>query len=218
MSQPKQSRPRRTRAGPAASGSGPAAAGTATSAPRGRSEPSGTEQPPASVAEGQDAMLESLETLRELVSRGLLRQLEVVMLSRDRIQDALDDAVVRGRMTRGDAEDLFTELFRRGRRQTEDLIGELEQLVGRAGDQLGTAAKRATPKPPDRVIREADRVRRVAGVGPSFPIVGYDDLTAAKVADRLGDLTPAELRKVRDYERRTANRKSVLAAIEKALR
>jgi polyhydroxyalkanoate synthesis regulator phasin len=163
-------------------------------------------------------MLESLETLRELVSRGLLRQLEVVMLSRDRIQDALDDAVVRGRMTRGDAEDLFTELFRRGRRQTEDLINELEQLVGRAGDQLGTAAKRATPKPPDRVIREADRVRRVAGVGPSFPIVGYDDLTAAKVVDRLGDLTPAELRKVRDYERRTANRKSVLAAIEKALR
>jgi len=175
-------------------------------------------RPQAPAPEGQDAILESLETLRDLVSRGLLRQLEVVMLSRDRIQDTLDDAVMRGRMTRGDAEDLFTELFRRGRRQTEDLIGELEQLVGRTGDQLGTAARRATPKPPDRVIRRADRVRRVAGVGPTFPIVGYDDLTAAKVADRLGDLTPAELRKVRDHERRTANRKSVLAAIEKALR
>ena len=34
---------------------------------------------------------------------------------------------------------------------------------------------------------------------------------------RLGGLTPAELRKVRDYERRNANRKTVLAAIEAKL-
>jgi uncharacterized protein (DUF433 family) len=54
-------------------------------------------------------------------------------------------------------------------------------------------------------------------VGPAFPISAYDDLTAAQVADRLGDLTPAQLRKVRDYERRNANRKSVLSAIETKL-
>ena len=61
------------------------------------------------------------------------------------------------------------------------------------------------------------RARRVAGVGPSFPILGYDDLTAAQVIGRLDTLTPAELRKVRDYERRNANRKSVLDAIESKL-
>jgi hypothetical protein len=60
-------------------------------------------------------------------------------------------------------------------------------------------------------------VRRVAGVGPSFPILGYDDLTAAQVESRLAGLTPAELRKVRDYERRHANRKTVLSAIEERL-
>ena len=48
-------------------------------------------------------------------------------------------------------------------------------------------------------------------------MLGYDDLTAAQITDRLSDLTPAELRKVRDYERRNANRKSVLSSIEKAL-
>ena len=69
----------------------------------------------------------------------------------------------------------------------------------------------------ERVLREVDRARRVAGVGPSFPILGYDDLTAAQVNERLGDLGPAELRKVRDYEKRNANRKSVLAAVEKKL-
>jgi len=48
-------------------------------------------------------------------------------------------------------------------------------------------------------------------------VLGYDELNAAQISDRLGDLTPAQLRKVRDYERRNANRKSVLTAIEKAL-
>jgi hypothetical protein len=50
-----------------------------------------------------------------------------------------------------------------------------------------------------------------------FPILGYDDLTAAQITVRLGDLTPAELRKVRDYERRHDARKSVLAAVERKL-
>jgi hypothetical protein len=54
-------------------------------------------------------------------------------------------------------------------------------------------------------------------VGPSFPILGYDDLTAAQVQSRLDGLSPAELRKVRDYEKRNANRKSVLDAVQSKL-
>ena len=73
-------------------------------------------------------------------------------------------------------------------------------------------------KAADPVLAQADKVRRAAGVGPSFPITGYDDLTAAEIQSRLTDLTPAQLRKVRDYERRHANRKSVLSAIESKLR
>jgi hypothetical protein len=59
---------------------------------------------------------------------------------------------------------------------------------------------------------------RAAGLGPSFPIPRYDDLTASEVQSRLEDLTPAQLRKVRDHERRHANRKTVLRAIESKLR
>ena len=69
----------------------------------------------------------------------------------------------------------------------------------------------------DRIVRGADRARRTVGVGSSFPISGYDDLTAGQVQSRLGGLSPADLRKLRDYERRHANRKSVLSAIDKAL-
>src|SRR5262249_12143320 len=46
-----------------------------------------------------------------------------VTLSRDRIQEVVDDAVKRGRMTRGDAEKLLGELVKKGRKHTDTLLG-----------------------------------------------------------------------------------------------
>jgi polyhydroxyalkanoate synthesis regulator phasin len=140
-------------------------------------------------------------TLREQLSR-YLDPREVVVLTRERVQEAVDDAVARGRMTRQDASALVTALFERGRSQTDDLIAQLEAVVS------GT---------PTRIVREVDRARRATGIGSNFPISGYDDLTAAEVGERIGDLSAPELRKVRDYERRNANRKSVLQNIERKL-
>jgi polyhydroxyalkanoate synthesis regulator phasin len=116
-----------------------------------------------------------------------INPLDALVLTRERIQEVLDDAVERGRMTRDDATHLLAELVRRG-----------------------TA-------PADRLLREVDRARRAAGLGSSFPIAGYDDLTAAQVTERLDGLSTAQLRDVREHERRNANRKSVLAAVERRL-
>jgi polyhydroxyalkanoate synthesis regulator phasin len=139
---------------------------------------------------------------------------EVIVVTRERLQEALDEAVERGRMTRDDAGALLAELVQRGRKQTDDLRDDIEALLTGAR----TTTRRGVSGSAERVLREVDRARRAAGVGPAFPILGYDDLTAAQVTDRLGDLTPAELRKVRDYEKRNANRKSVLAAVEQKLK
>jgi hypothetical protein len=139
--------------------------------------------------------------VREQLSR-FLDPREVVVLTRERVQEAVDDAVERGRMTRHDATALVTALFERGRSQTDDLISQIEDLV------TGT---------PTRIVREVDRARRAAGIGSGLPIPGYDDLTAAEIGERLGDLSAPELRRVRDYERRNANRKSVLQNIERKL-
>jgi hypothetical protein len=116
-----------------------------------------------------------------------INPLDALVLTRERIQEVLDDAVERGRMTRDDATQLLAELVRRG-----------------------TA-------PADRLLREVDRARRAAGLGSSFPISGYDDLTAAQVAEQLDGLSTAQLREVREHERRNANRKSVLTAVERKL-
>ena len=153
-----------------------------------------------------------------------MEPLNLVMLTRDRIEETVEEAVSRGSMTRDAAQDLVAGLVDRGRRQTTDVLSDLEQLLGRgrsdvaakARKQVGDATARARGAG-DQVIAQADRARRVAGVGPSFPVLGYDDLTAGQVQGRLDTLTPAELRKVRDYERRNANRKSVLNAIESKL-
>jgi hypothetical protein len=150
----------------------------------------------------------TLISIRDLLARS-------VMLSNDLVRDTLDDAVRRGRITREDAEDLLDRLIALGRQQTEDALTRLETIAGAPG-----RARSAVRRPPgtDRVLREVDRVRRSAGLGSSFPISGYDDLTAAQIVSRLGDLSAGDLRQVAQYERRNANRKSVLAAVEKHLR
>jgi hypothetical protein len=146
-----------------------------------------------------DDSIARLSGLRDTLTKG-------VMLTGDRIQEVVDDAVRRGRMTRSDAEDLVQRLISLGRKQTEDLIGDVEQLLGRGASTGG-----------DRVLRHVDKARRAVGIG-TFPILGYDDLSAGQINERLSDLTPAQLRKVRDHEKRNANRKSVLQAIERKLK
>ncbi|HEY1711840.1 MAG TPA: hypothetical protein VGG07_03005 [Solirubrobacteraceae bacterium] len=153
-------------------------------------------------------------SVAEELAQGVIKPRDVVMLTRSHIQEALDDAAARGRVTRKDANDLVSELVRRGRGQGTDLVKEIESLLGKAG----SATKRARGSDSvDRIVRGADRARRAAGVGPSFPILGYDELNASQVQSRIKELKKPEMRKVLTYERKNANRKSVVGALEKSL-
>lgn len=124
--------------------------------------------------------------------------LDYVLITREKLEEAFEDAVSRGRMTRDDATRLIGEVVGRGRGLTGDVLGDIEQLLGRSRDQIERTARKATGQ-------------------AVFPVAGYDELNAAAVKEQLDGLTPAELRKVRDYERRNANRKTVLQAIESKL-
>ncbi|HEV3000561.1 MAG TPA: hypothetical protein VGW75_07470 [Solirubrobacteraceae bacterium] len=176
----------------------------------------------ASGGAPEDATRSTLDAVRELLTRSL-------MLPSDRLRETLDDAVRRGRITRADAEDLVERLVALGRQQTDDALSRMEAALGRggarggggdAGDGSSARGRSGVRRPPgtDRVLREVDRARRAAGLGSSFPIASYDDLTAAQIGKRLDELSAEDLRRVRDYEKRTANRKSVLGAIERRLR
>jgi polyhydroxyalkanoate synthesis regulator phasin len=185
-----------------------------------RKTASTTAKTTARGARGAGVEAKTVAELREALRKNLIRPMEMVMLSRERIEEVLGEAVDQGRVTARDAQRITSGLVKRGQRQTNDVLKDLEGLLGRgrsgvetrASGARGRAVRRASP-----ALAQVDRVRRTAGVGPNFPITGYDDLTASQIQGRLGTLTPAELRKVRDHERRSAKRKTVLQAIESKL-
>jgi polyhydroxyalkanoate synthesis regulator phasin len=150
--------------------------------------------------------------VRDLVVRSALAPLNVVLLTRRHIEEVVEDAVSRGRMTRDDAQQMIQSLLQRGAKQTDDLLKDMERLLSRsrledAAPQAATASRESTAHQP--------RTRRSTS---SLPISDYDELSAAQVQERIGGLSPPELRRLRSYERRHANRKTVLDAIERKLR
>jgi polyhydroxyalkanoate synthesis regulator phasin len=175
------------------------------SAPRGTEESSRAEQ--------------SVQAFRDALEKS-------VTISRERLQEVVDDAVKRGRLTRGDAEEMVGRLVSRGRDQAEDLIGQLERLLAqvrevpdRARQEMGGRAQLARKRAVgavDRPLAGADRMRRAARV-PGFPITAYDQLSIRQIDRRLQELSRQELRKVRDYERRNKARKGVLRAVDRKL-
>jgi polyhydroxyalkanoate synthesis regulator phasin len=157
---------------------------------------------PKAAPSTEEAVRANLAALRDTLRKG-------VVLTADGVKATLDDAVKRGRLTRKDATELSQSLLSAGRSQADGFRTDLEQLLGKGRSRAALSS--------DRVLQEVDRARRRVGVGPSFPITLYDELTASQVVTRLKDLTAPQLRKVRDYEKRHDARKSVLSAIEKKL-
>jgi polyhydroxyalkanoate synthesis regulator phasin len=168
---------------------------------------------------GSSRAEQSVQAFREALEKS-------VTISRDRLQEVIDDAVRRGRMTRGDADEMVGRLVTRGRDQADDLLGQLERLLAqvreapaRARQQAGARAQEARKravKAVDKPLAGADRVRRAARV-PGFPITAYDQLTARQIDRRLQKLSRAELCRIRDYERRNKARKGVLRAVDRKL-
>ncbi len=210
MPQPKGPAPKQPSAAakkPRAKGASAAGKPAAAKKPATRSRPAAEPAPapePTSAAARDEALKANLASLRDLLAGG-------VVLTAQRLQEAVDEAVARGRITRRDAEDLASSLIAAGRQQTSDLLADLEQLSSTR------SITKATVKGGERVLREVDRARRAAGMGAAFPILGYDELTASQVIARLPELAPAELRKVRDHEAAHAARVTVLKAVEGAL-
>jgi polyhydroxyalkanoate synthesis regulator phasin len=199
-------------------------------ATRKRSSTTGRRRPTTGRRPAAGRSDKSVQAFRDAVerSRGALES--NLTLSRERIQEVVDDAVERGRMTRGDANKLVSNLVSHGRKASDDLMRDLEKLLeqarkevesrtGPARRQARSAAgrtARSVRDAADRPLAEADRLRRRAGA-PGPPITGYDQLTAGQVKSRLKDLNKAELRKVRTQEKRGKARKGILNDIERRL-
>ena len=158
------------------------------------------ETPPSSDA--------SLQAFRDALSKS-------VTIPRERLQEIVDDAVRRGRMTRTDAEELVGRVVSRGREGADDLIKQVEPLISGVGSRVEKTRRRARDRA-DQPLARADRLRRKAGL-PGFPISAYDQLSVPQINNRLRELNEEQLHKVRDYERGNRNRVGVMRAIERKL-
>jgi polyhydroxyalkanoate synthesis regulator phasin len=172
----------------------------------------------------------SVQAFRDALERSRTALESNVTLPRERIQEVVDEAVKRGRMTRSDANELVSNLVSRSRKATDDLMRDLEKLLEQARMEIDSRtcparrqaksaagrAARVARDAADRPLAEADRLRRRAGA-PGPPITGYDQLTAAQIKTRLRDLNKADLRKVRTQENRGKARKGILDSIDKEL-
>ena len=211
-----------TRSGGSRSGSKPkGSSGSGSSAKRSTTKRSTSSSSGAASAGRAD---KSVEAFRDALEHS-------VTLSRERLQDVVDDAVKRGRMTRDDANELVSSLLTRSRRYSDELVKQLERLLDQAQREVESrtapARRRATAEArraaraardaADAPLAQADRLRRRSGVTAGGPITAYDQLTATQVKSRLSDLSPAELRQVRARERRGKARKGLLSDIDRRL-
>lgn len=153
-----------------------------------------------------DALLAQLALLRRKLSQSVAE-------TGERVQETVEDAVRRGRMTRKDAHELAAAIVAASRRQTDEIRQELETLLER-GRRLGRRGGDEVPQvdaPVTIPIEHApDRAR-------TMPIERYDELTAVLVRKSLKDLSPEQLREVRDHESSHAKRKTVLDAVDRLL-
>ncbi|MBJ7471866.1 MAG: hypothetical protein JHD16_11225 [Solirubrobacteraceae bacterium] len=89
------------------------------------------------------------EQLREAFSEVHDALQRAVVLSSDRVQSVFEDAVLRGRMTRRDAEELATSLMTLGRDQAQELRGEVDALArsipARVADVVADATGAVSP-------------------------------------------------------------------------
>ena len=113
------------------------------------------------------------------------------------------------------ADDLIV-LTREMVQATLDQAASLGRLTRSAANDLMSELLRLGRQQTDALFSElADRTGLRAA--PSFPIEDYEQLTVAQVLPRLDGLRGMQLLQVQEFERKHANRKSVLEALEKAL-
>src|SRR5213592_1929129 len=97
------------------------------------SEPAAKRSSQSGRGERSQAPTGKVAAARNRLVRGMLAPLNVVLLTRKHIEEVVDDAVLRGRMTRTDAQEMIQSLLSRGARATDDILADIERMIGSSG-------------------------------------------------------------------------------------
>jgi hypothetical protein len=101
------------------------------------------------------------------------------------------------------------ELVERAERQRDAFQTLLEESIDAYMDLLYT---------PFAYYRQGLRLVETEVVGSAFPIPNYDELNVEEVKGMLDGLTAAQLREVREYEKRNKNRETLIVELDRKLK
>src|ERR687889_795978 len=123
------------------------------------------------------------------------------------------------------AQEMFGGAVREIRHQAESnraLTGELVEQAEMQRDAFRTLVGESVDAytellcPPLAYYRQG--LRLVGSEGAGFPIAGYDELNIKEIGDRLDGMSAAEIRTVREYEKRNKNRETLIEQFDRKLK
>ncbi len=146
--------------------------------PRRRAAPP---RPPPKGARSAGVEAKTVAELRDALRKNLIRPMEIVMISRERIEEVLGEAVDQGRVTVRDAQRISAGLVKRGQRQTSDVLKDLENLLDRGRGEVGVAhVDRPHPRRP----------QRLAGAGAGRPRAAHREGRARRSRSPATTISP----------------------------
>jgi predicted DNA-binding protein len=143
--------------------------------------------------------------------------------SADSYKMVIDHVVARQERNVRFAQEIFGDAVREIRHQAESNKVLTRELVERAEtqrDDLRTLVGESIDAYTDLLYAPLayykQGLRLVESEG--FPIAGYDELNVKEIGDRLDGMTAAEIRTVREYEKRNKNRETLIDQFDRKLK
>jgi hypothetical protein len=145
--------------------------------------------------------------------------------SGDSYKVVIDHVVAQQERNARFAQELFDGTAREIRHQAESNRALTQELVERAENQrdafqtlVGESVDAYTDLLYAPLAYYKQGLRLVESEFVRFPIAGYDELNVREIGDRLDSLSAAEIRTVREYEKRNKNRESLIEQFDRKLR
>ena len=148
----------------------------------------------------------------------------VAETTRDSFGTVVDHAVGLQERNVRFAQGLVEDSIRELRQQAESnraLTQELVDRTERQRDALQTLVEESVDAYMDLAYAPLSYYRqglRLVESGVGFPIAGYDELNVAEISERLDGLTAAQVREVREYEKRNKNRDTLIEQLDRKLK
>jgi hypothetical protein len=160
--------------------------------------------------------METTERINSTVER-------LAKTSADSYKMVIDHVVARQERNVRFAQEMFGGAVREIRHQAESNKVLTQELVERAETQrdafrtlVGESVDAYTDLLYAPLAYYKQGLRLVESEG--FPIAGYDELNVKEIGDRLDGMTAAEIRKVREYEKRNKNRETLIEQFDRKLK